>query len=53
MTVADLRAELDLYPDTMPVAATWEGLIREIDPGKIGVVESARLLELTLIIDVE
>jgi hypothetical protein len=26
MTVAELKAELDKYPDGMPVLATWEGI---------------------------
>ena len=25
MTVSELKAELDKYPDDMPVIATWEG----------------------------
>jgi predicted translin family RNA/ssDNA-binding protein len=31
MTVAELKAALDKYPDTMPVMATWEGVQAYVD----------------------
>jgi len=31
MTVSELKAKLDNYPDDMPVIATWEGVHAYID----------------------
>ncbi len=31
MTVAELKSELDKYPDQMPVMATWEGVTAYIE----------------------
>lgn len=33
MTVAELKEELEKYPDEMPVLATWEGMHTFFSPG--------------------
>lgn len=37
MTVGELKAKLDQFPDHYPVFATWEGVMAPIQPQNIGV----------------
>ena len=57
LTVAELKKELEKYPDNMPVMATWEGVTAYIDSENFetdyvckGKVEDK---EMCLVIDVE
>jgi len=34
LTVGELRAELEAYPDDMPVMAEWEGVRAYVDPAE-------------------
>lgn len=55
MTVADLRKELEKYPDDMPVYATWEGQVVEFRKESFAVYKFGRIGEEadTLMIDVD
>jgi len=51
LTVAELKKELDKYPDDMPVYAQWEGVYACIDPD---LMDTEHYKEVDcLIIDVE
>ena len=57
LTVGELKTELNKYPDTMPVLATWEGLQACIHPDNFTTEETHKGniedLEVCVIIDVE
>lgn len=57
LTVAELREELNKHPDTMPVMATWEGVLAYIDADDFDTdfIDKGKTedKEMCLIIDVE